>query len=139
MVTNKEYTKLVESENYPHSVIVPIDDIFKDDRGEIINLLFTPINSVAIITSKAGTVRSNHYHKSDFHYLYVLSGKMEYYERDLEEINHKMVAVGPGEMVFTPPNKVHKTVFLEDTVLLSCAKNIRDHQHHEEDVIRLEF
>lgn len=138
---NKEYTAAVENGFYPEDQVVPIDDFFKDERGEIKNLLFTPINSVAIINSKAGTVRSNHYHLSDFHYLYVISGSMEYYERDIGQSSDeiKPIIVKTGQMVFTPPHKVHKTVFLEDTVLLSCAKNVRDNEHHEQDVVRIEF
>jgi len=136
-MNNKEYSNLVDEENYPEDNIVPLDLPFIDQRGLIQNLLNTPINGVAVIVSNAGSIRSNHYHKTDFHYLYVLSGSMEYYERDLdEEFVGKPLIVNAGQMVFTPPLKVHKTVFLQDTVLISCSKRNRDHDSHEEDVIR---
>ena len=138
---NREYTDKVNIGNFPQTNLVPLDPPFEDARGTIQNLLLTPITSVAIITSKAGSVRSNHWHRTDWHYLYVMSGSMEYYERDLNQDGSQIqpTIVKAGEMVFTGPLKVHKTVFLEDTVLLSFAKNIRDHQHHEEDVVRVEF
>lgn len=137
---NKEYTRSVQSENYPDHYLVPIDEPFVDDRGKIQNLLNTPIQGVAIITSKAGSVRSNHWHKTDWHYLYVISGSMEYYERPLESSTEtKPALVTAGQMVFTPPEAVHKTVFLEDTVMMSFSKRNRDHVSHESDVVREEF
>jgi quercetin dioxygenase-like cupin family protein len=134
---NKDYTDAVERKEYPDSQYVSLDVPFMDERGIIQNIVNTPINGVAIITSKAGSVRSNHYHKTDFHYLYVLSGSMEYYERGVDDyFRGAPLIVKVGEMVFTPPMKIHKTVFLEETVLLSMAKNFRDHNSHESDVVR---
>lgn len=138
-MNNKEYTDFVNKGAFPVEQKVELDPPFEDARGAIQNIILSPM-SVAIITSKAGSVRSNHYHKTDWHYLYVISGSMEYYERAIDgSSNVKPTIVKAGEMVFTPPNEVHKTIFLEDTVMLSIAKNIRDHEHHEEDVVRVEF
>lgn len=138
---NKKYAELVEAGDFPTEVKVPLDSPFEDARGVIQNLLLTPITSTAIITSKAGSVRSNHYHLKNWHYLYIVSGSMEYYERNIDESGKdiKPLIVKAGEMVFTGPNKVHKTVFLEDTVMMSFGAGIKDHQHHEEDLIRVEF
>lgn len=138
-MNNKEYSNAVDSGQFPTDPSVPLADRFTDDRGFIQNILHSPINSVAIIESKAGSVRSNHYHKTDSHYLYVLSGKVEYSERHINGSNVIVKTYGPGEMFFTGPQKVHKVMFLEDTVLLSLAKNVRDHEHHEQDVVRMEF
>lgn len=140
---NKEYTDAVAQEEYPEEALVPLDDPFVDDRGSIQNLLNTAMHGAAIITSKAGSVRSNHWHKTDWHYLYVMSGSMEYYERNVGMPTgfnkDNPVIVKAGQMVFTPPNSVHKTVFLEDTVVLSFSKRNRDHVSHEADVIREDF
>src|ERR1700675_3073177 len=112
-MNNKKYTQAVEQNKYPVSALVPLDMPFVDERGAIQNLLNTSINGAAILTSKKGSIRSNHYHREDFHYLYIISGSMEYYERDLnEEFVGKPLIINAGEMVFTPPLKVHKTVFL---------------------------
>lgn len=138
---NKEYTNAVEKKQYPNEPLVPLDSPFIDERGRIQNLLNASINGAAIITSKAGTIRSNHWHREDFHYLYVMSGSMEYYERDVGVSSDSQlpIIVEAGQMVFTPPNKVHKTVFLQDTVLLSFSKRNRDHKSHEEDLVREEY
>jgi quercetin dioxygenase-like cupin family protein len=134
---NKEYTTAVENKQYPKTPFVSLDIPFVDDRGSIQNIVNTPINGVAIITSKAGSIRSNHYHQKDWHFLYVLSGEMEYYERGLDEVfTGQPLIVKSGEMVFTPPLRIHKTIFRQDTILVSMSKNFRDHESHEEDVIR---
>lgn len=140
-MNNKEYTAKVNNGDFPNEVIVPLDKGFEDIRGKIQNLLLTPITSVAIITSKAGSVRSNHYHLKNWHYLYIVSGSMEYYEREIAESseNIKPIIVKAGEMVFSGPMKVHKTVFLEDTVMMSFGAGTKDHEHHEEDLVRVEF
>lgn len=139
---NKEYTDLVDKGQYPSEPLVELDSPFVDDRGVIQNLLNTSINGAAVITSKKGSVRSNHWHKTDWHYLYVLSGSMEYYERPVDlsrDDSIPPIVVKAGQMVFTPPYVVHKTVFLEDTVLLSFSKRNRDHDSHEEDIVRENF
>lgn len=139
-MNNKEYTEAVDKGYYPVDKIVSLPEPFINDKGIIQNLLLFPITSIAVITSKAGSVRSNHYHKTDWHYLYILSGSMKYYERDIDgSSNIDPIIIKAGQMVFTPPMQVHKTEFIEDTIMISMAKNIRDHEHHEEDVIRLEF
>jgi quercetin dioxygenase-like cupin family protein len=137
---NKEYTEYVEQELYPDEQLVPLDNPFINKNGVIQNLLNTPINGVAIITSVKGSERSNHWHQQDWHFLYVLSGSMEYYERGIDEkFTGLPLIVKTGEMVFTPPKKVHKTVFLENTILVSMSKRNRDTASHEEDVVRVKF
>lgn len=136
---NKKYTSAVESENYPTDPTVPLAFNFKDGRGVIQNLLFTPLNSVAMIESKKGSIRSNHYHKNNSHYLYIVSGSVEYFERDIDGGNVFTKTYGPGEMIFSAPNRVHKTVFLDDTIMVSMAKEIKMHDEHEADLVRMEF
>ena len=65
---------------------------------------------------------------------------MQYLETDAETTYDgwkKDFIVKAGEMVFTPPMKLHRTVFLEDCVMISFSKRNRDHNSHEEDVIRV--
>lgn len=137
-----EYTTAVEFKEYPEDVMVPLGSSFMDDRGTIQNLIESaPINAVAIIHSKAGTERSNHWHKESDHYLYCLSGKFEYYERELDQDPNdvKPIIINAGEMVYTKPRVIHLTKFLEDTVLVSLGSNSRSHDAHESDLIRENF
>lgn len=140
-MNNKEYSDAVENKNYPENPLVPLDDPFINDSGTIQNLLNTTINGAAIITSRAGAIRSNHMHQEDFHYLYIVSGVIAYYERDPGQDGSAMAPMlyTAGQMVFTPPKKVHKVIFIEDTIMISLSKRNRDHDSHEEDLIRVEF
>lgn len=139
-MNNRQYTNNVENFNYPEDPFVPVDSFFKDERGLIENLLHTPINSIAKIVSEKGAVRANHYHKTDFHYTYVISGSVEYWEKDLagKESPTKKV-FKTGDLFFTPPNRLHKMVFLEKTEMFTFAKNLKDHEHYEDDVVRVDF
>src|SRR5881396_2792541 len=79
--STREYTALVKEGKFPEQVTVPLDDRFHDDRGLINNLILDGVTSVARINSKAGTVRANHYHKTDWHYTFIESGHVDYYWR----------------------------------------------------------
>lgn len=107
--------------------------MIEDDRGAIVNLLQNvKIKGVSLIFSKAGTTRSNHYHRDDWHYLYVVSGKMAYFERSVLESKNpfkKPLIVEKGHMVFSPAMKVHRTDFIEDTVLLCLSKYAKGKNH----------
>ena len=52
-------------------VIIAPREPFVDERGEILNLLDVSVTSIAVITSKKGAVRANHYHKTDYHYCWL--------------------------------------------------------------------
>lgn len=112
---------------------------FEDDRGAIQNILTEHLNHVAIINSKAGSIRSNHYHKTNSHYIYVLSGLMEYWERDIDSDIKEMVLCGPGDMILSESNKVHKTVFLEDTVIITFARGKRGVDVDKYDTIKMDL
>lgn len=122
---------------------VKLPEASKDPRGYIQNLLELaaedhPVRGVSLIKSRARTTRSNHYHKTDGHWLYVVSGLMHYWERPLDALQYERdpLVVGPGEMVYTGPLLHHRTYFVEETILLSLSHLPRDHASHEADVVR---
>ena len=63
------------------SVECELPDSFKDNRGEIQTLLNKHNGSVVVISTVSGVERANHYHKEDYHYCYVVSGSIIYFER----------------------------------------------------------
>lgn len=135
---NATYAAHVDRGEYPHENTVPLDPPYDDARGKIQNLLLRPITSTAVITSRAGTMRANHYHDTDWHYAYVVSGRVIYFERDVGSTNLPEPKVyGEGEMFFTPPHREHCMVFPVDTVFVTLAKNVRSHESHESDVRRV--
>ncbi len=124
-----------------NQTLIHLDEPFIDERGTIQNLITTGgIESVAVITSKKDSVRSNHYHiNGSGHYLYIVNGKVKYYERDLDGTNIKINIYNAGQMIFTPERKVHKVEFLEDSLLVSMAPRSNSPDNHDADTIPMEF
>lgn len=139
-LTHDEYTSMVDRGQWPGDPFVPLAESFVNKNGIIQNLVLKPVTTVTVIKSHAGTVRSNHYHKTDWHYIYVVSGKVLYLERPVGslEIPEPTIFLA-GTMFFTPPMREHSVIFPEKTELLTMAKNIRSHESHESDLVRVEF
>ena len=114
---------------------------FTDVRGAITKILDNgiPIKSILLITSQAGAVRANHYHKKDSHYCYLLSGAMEYSEKPVEGGDIETVILSKGDMVFTPPQMIHAMRFLEPSVFLAMATESRSQEDYEADTVRIEL
>lgn len=124
---------------WPTEPLVDLEKPFTDVRGRIQPLIDEIMKSAVLIESKAGSVRANHYHKTDWHYCYVLSGRMEYHHRPTgSEDTPETLDVVAGQMVFTPPMVDHAMVFPEDCVFLTLSRNPRDQASYEADVVRVE-
>jgi dTDP-4-dehydrorhamnose 3,5-epimerase-like enzyme len=126
--------------NLPKEVMIPLEKPYVDNRGAIQQLLDAPIGTVQVITSKKGTVRANHYHKTDWHYCYVVSGSIEYYHRPVgSKDKPEKLVVKTGQLFFTPSMVEHAMVFPEDTTFLNLAGNKRSPKAYEEDLVRVEL
>ena len=129
-----------ERSEWPTTVIVPLEPEFADPRGAIQPLVDAPMKSALMISSKRGAVRANHYHLTDWHYCYVVSGSIEYFHRPTGSSQEpERVLVGAGQLFFTPPMTDHAMVFPEDTVFLTLGRNPRDQASYEADVVRIEL
>jgi quercetin dioxygenase-like cupin family protein len=123
---------------WPTEPIVTLPPAHADHRGSIQSLVTFPMKNVSLITSKKGTVRSNHYHLTDWHYIYVLKGAFDYYYRPTgSDATPEVIRINAGDTVFTPPMEDHATVFLEDTEMLAMSRNPRDQEAYESDVRRV--
>lgn len=123
-------------------IIRNIKPEFIDERGGITRILDDDkfsVHSILYITSKAGTTRSNHYHKTDAHWCYLLSGKMDYYEKPVEGGTIEHAALVPGDMVFSDSMIIHTMKFTEDSVFLAFSKNPRNQKDYEADTVRVEL
>ena len=135
---NWKNIKIDDETMWPKEGLVKLDLPHADDRGVIQSLVNFPMKNLSLISSKKGAVRSNHYHLTDWHYMYVLSGSFDYYFRPTNtEGELQCVRVKAGEMIFTPPMEDHATVFMEDCDLLAMSRNPRDQKAYEEDVRRV--
>jgi len=127
-----------ERASWPQSVKVPLEKSFDDVRGSIQPLVDGAMQSCVLISSIKGSVRANHFHQTDWHYCYVLSGEIEYYHRPTG--SHEPVrkeTIRAGEMFFTPPMVDHAMVFTQDTVFVTLGRNPRDQASYEADVVRI--
>ena len=106
----------------------------KDPRGSILSIVDEKVNNVSIITCLPKSIRSNHWHKKDWHYMYVLEGVMEYFYVIKNKIYY--MKLSKGENVFTPPRELHATYFPVKTILLVSSKNKRNKRIYEQDTVR---
>ncbi len=128
-----------ERVGWPTCVIVPLSASHADARGAIQRLVDTDMKSCVLISSKAGSVRANHYHRTDWHFCYVLSGSIEYYHRPVgSTVAPAHVTVRAGQLFFTPPMVEHAMVFPEDTVFLTLGRNSREQEIYEGDIVRID-
>lgn len=110
-----------------------------DLRGEILSIVDTKIQNVSIISSNANVIRSNHYHKKDFHFMYVLEGKMDYFFKKINDVKVNYLEVLKGDNIFTPNLEVHATYFPVPTRLIVSSGFPRDQQTYENDTVRVDF
>lgn len=117
---------------------------FTDERGFISRLVDDDsmhFRAVLYITGKKGTVRGNHYHKKDSHYVYCLSGKFRYSEKDMTKPNSpcESVILNPGDLVLSSPMQAHSMEFLEDSVFLAITTEPREQNLYEKDLVRIKL
>jgi len=113
---------------------------FIDKRGKIIPICDQMMRSASLITTKKNHWRANHYHKSDWHYCYVIYGKFEYYFRKTgSKKKPKKLVVKKNELLFTGPKIDHAMLYTEKTAILVLSKNPRDQKTYEADTVRIDF
>ena len=106
-----EEKKSDEMGDWPSKPIVDLEKPFVDERGNIQPLVDKLMKSAVLIESK-GSLRANHYHKTDWHYCFVLSGQIEYFYRKTgSQEEPEMLIVKENQMVFTPPLVDHAMKF----------------------------
>ncbi len=134
MITNKRQS------NIPKTVKVKISSIFKDKRGSIHNISNELFRSCALIKSNKNSIRANHYHKKDWHYCYVLKGKIAYYYRKHGLSGKpKKIIINKGELFFTPPMVDHAMKFLSYTEFITLGRGSRTKINYDKDTIKIDL
>jgi hypothetical protein len=127
-----------ERATWPTTVLVSLSPPFIDARGTIRPLIDMRMESCVLICSGQGTQRANHYHRTDWHFCYVLDGEIEYYERphgsDQPAVRY---IITEGQMFFTGPMLDHTMVFTRDTTFLTWGRNSRAQEVYEADIVRI--
>ncbi len=122
-------------------ILCPLEATHSDERGEIKTVIEgKPFSSVLRISSGKGSVRANHYHKTDYHYCFLESGRMEYYERPVGSTEPPLcLTIQPGQIFYTRPMVEHAMKFLEDSVFWCFSKNSRKQANYEDDTVRVKL
>ncbi len=130
----------MNDEQYFDKDLVDLQEGYADDRGIIQPLCDLNMKSASIIVSKKNTWRANHYHKSDWHFIYVLQGSFEYYYKKTNSKDEiKKIIVTKDQLLFTGPQVDHAMFYTEETKLIVLSKNPRDQKTYEEDTVRIDF
>ena len=127
-----------EKLSFPSEIKIKLESPFEDERGWIQPLVDVSMESCVLIHSKKGSQRANHFHQTDWHYCYVLSGEIEYYSRKVgSDSPPQITKISKGEMFFTGPMEEHTMLFLEDTEFLTFGRNSRAQEVYEADIVRI--
>ena len=120
--------------------IIKLPNGYDDERGIIQPLCDLNMKSASLIVTKPNSWRANHYHKKDWHFIYVLEGTFEYYFRKTDSKDKiKKIVVKKDQLLFTGPLVDHAMLYTEETKILVFSKNPRDQKTYEEDTVRIKF
>ena len=141
VVGKEELQEILQNMEFKDKVtITKVDPVFADERGEITDVLNEKLNHVGVITTEAGAVRGNHYHKLSTQYSYVLSGSFEILLAPARNPqNIKKVILGPGELITIQPGIIHTFKARERTIMIDLISESRAGTGYEEDTIRVKL
>jgi len=115
----------------------PLELGYLDDRGKILPIEHELAN-VQIIWSNKGSIRANHYHKTDTHSCYLLNGSMLFYWRNHNETKIHKEKIVSGEKFTTGPMIDHEMVFLEDSTMVVISEFKRDALNYDNDIVKIQ-
>ena len=134
-----ELSKMFTAAHFEDYPLIKIPQIFSDGRGTIMNIADGSLGDVAFITSLAGSIRANHFHKQDWHLTFLITGGMNYEWQDANtEKQNKNTTVTEGQLIFTPPNTPHKMTFTQNSTFIAISRMNRSHEEYSADTIALE-
>lgn len=112
-----------------------------DDRGTINDIFYQgKIDHVAIITSKPGAMRGNHYHKETTQHMLMTKGSLEYWYKNVDSNEPaKMVVAKEGDLVSTPPFEIHALrIGPEGNEFVVFSEGKRGGKDYESDTFRVD-
>lgn len=98
---------------------IKTDFNFSDDRGSLTQLVHDGWKQVNYITSIAGAIRGNHYHKENVEAFYVISGRFKLTAQKINDSQTEEYEMKAGDFFVVQPNINHSFEYLEDTQLIS--------------------
>ena len=115
-----------------------VGKIFKDKRGWLKKILNGNFSSCIEVYSKKNSIRANHYHKKDKHFIYIISGEILYFYRNRKKNDKtKFKLMKKNDLFFTPAMQEHMTYFTKNTHFLAFSTRKRTQFDYEKDLIRV--
>ena len=115
-----------------------IGKLYKDKRGWLKKILDGNFSSCIEIYSKKGSVRANHYHKKDTHFMYIISGEILYfYKNRTKGSKAKFKLMKKNDLFFTPSMQEHMAYFTKNTHFLAFSTRKRTKFDYERDLIKV--
>lgn len=108
-----------------------------DSRGAITDIAYRdPFDHAALVTSRAGSRRGDHYHRESTQTIVVLEGRLI----ALVQIGGAVTEhhLTTGDVMVNEPNEVHTFFAVEDSVFLVLTKGPRGGADYESDTYRVE-
>ena len=111
---------------------------FKDKRGWLKKILYGNFSSCIEIYSKKGSIRANHYHKKDTHFIYVIDGEILYFYKDRKKgAKTRIKLMKKNDLFFTPSMQEHMAYFIKNTHFLAFSTRKRTKFDYEKDLIKV--
>lgn len=111
---------------------------FKDKRGWLKKILDGNFSSCIEIYSKKDSIRANHYHKKDTHFIYVINGEILYFYKDRKKrAKTKCKLMKKNDLFFTPAMQEHMAYFTKNTHFLAFSTRKRTKFDYEKDLIKV--
>ena len=111
---------------------------FKDKRGWLKKILDGNFSSCIEVYSKKGSVRANHYHKKDTHFIYIINGEILYFYKDRKRrAKTRFKLMKKNDLFFTPAMQEHMAYFTKNTHFLAFSTRKRTKFDYEKDLIKV--
>lgn len=114
-------------------------ELHKDKRGKIVDVFYKDnIDHVAVIDSKAGSLRGDHYHKETVQHMLITKGSLEYWHKPLNSKKRaEREVLIEGDLVTTPPFEVHALRIIKDNQFIVFTQGKRGGKDYESDTFRI--
>ena len=115
-------------------------EFHEDNRGTILDIFYKKnIDHVAVINSKPGALRGNHYHKKSTQHMLITKGSLEYWYKDFDSASKaKHIVLQEGDLVTTPPFEIHALKIIEENEFIVFSEGQRGGKDYEADTFRVE-
>lgn len=108
------------------------DFVFKNDAGCLVQLVHEGWKQINVISSNAGAVRGNHYHKFNKECFYIIEGA---FKLTLKKDNIvEEYEIKSNDMFYINPFVIHTFSYTKNTILVSMYDNGIEIGEDEKDI-----